>query len=77
MDRFALSGSPRSRLGLACNHRLGIGLPAGDTGNHPVLLNLFCPFTTAKVLSLKATVLLLQALVFVAVSGGLVLAAAA
>jgi len=64
-----------------------------------VLLNAFCPLTTAKVLALKATVLLLltllikarvqilagsalgiallllQALVFLAVSGGLVLAA--
>jgi len=64
-----------------------------------VLLNPFCPLTTAKVLALKATVLLvltllikakvqilagsalgialllLQALVFLAVSGGLVLAA--
>jgi hypothetical protein len=64
-----------------------------------VLLNPFCPFTTAKVLALKATVmllltllikakvqivagsalgiflLLLQTLVFLAISGGLVLAA--
>jgi len=64
-----------------------------------VLLNPFCPFTTAKVLALKATVLLLltllikarvqilagsalgiallllQALVFLVVGGGLVLAA--
>ncbi|MCX5960824.1 MAG: hypothetical protein NT053_13715 [Cyanobacteria bacterium] len=63
-----------------------------------MLLNPFCPLTTAKVLALKATVLLLtllikakvqivagsalgiallllQALVFLAVSGGLVLAA--
>jgi hypothetical protein len=64
-----------------------------------VLLNPFCPFSTAKVLSLKATVLLLltllikarvqivaasalgifllvlQTLVFLAASGGLVLAA--
>jgi hypothetical protein len=63
-----------------------------------VLLNPFCPLTTAKVLALKATVLLLtllikarvqilagsalgiallllKALVFLAVSGGLVLAA--
>jgi hypothetical protein len=66
-----------------------------------VLLNPFCPLTTAKVLALKATVLLLltllikarvqivagsalgiallllQALVFLAVSGGLVLASGA
>lgn len=66
-----------------------------------VLLNPFCPFTTAKVLTLKATVLLLltllikakiritafsalgflllllQTLVFVALSGGLALAAGA
>jgi hypothetical protein len=66
---------------------------------HPVLLNPFLPFSTAKVLSLKATVLLLltllvkarvqivagsaigifllllQTLVFLAISGGLVLAA--
>ena len=64
-----------------------------------MLLNPFCPFTTAKVLALKATVmllltllikakvqivagsalgiflLLLQTLVFLAISGGLVLAA--
>jgi hypothetical protein len=64
-----------------------------------VLLNPFCPLTTAKVLTLKATVLLLltllikariqitafsalgivllllQTLVFLAISGGLVLAA--
>ena len=64
-----------------------------------MLLNPFCPFTTAKVLALKATVLLLltllikarvqiatgsalgiallvlQVLVFLAVSGGVVLAA--
>jgi hypothetical protein len=64
-----------------------------------VLLNPFCPLTTAKVLALKATVLLLltllikarvqikaasalgiallllQTLVFLAISGGLVLAA--
>jgi hypothetical protein len=33
-----------------------------------VLLNLFCPFTTAKVLSFKASVLLLQTLVFLAIS---------
>ncbi len=66
-----------------------------------MLLNPFCPLTTAKVLALKATVLLLltllikarvqivagsalgiallllQALVFLAVSGGLVLASGA
>jgi hypothetical protein len=71
----------------------------GDTRDHPVLLNPFCPFSTAKVLALKATVLLLltlliksrvqiaagsalgifllllQTLVFLAISGGLVLAA--
>jgi hypothetical protein len=52
-----------------------------------VLLNPFWPFSTAKVLALKATVqiatgsalgiflLLLQTLVFLAISGGLVLAA--
>jgi hypothetical protein len=66
-----------------------------------VLLNPFCPFTTAKVLALKATVLLLltllikakiritafsalgtfllllQTLVFLTISGGVVLAAGA
>jgi hypothetical protein len=66
-----------------------------------VLLNPFCPFSTTKVLALKATVLLLltllikakiritafsalgfvllilQTLVFLAISGGLVLAAGA
>jgi hypothetical protein len=71
----------------------------GHTGTVAVLLNPFCPITTAKVLALKATVLLLltllikarvqigaasavgiallllQTLVFLAISGGLVLAA--
>ena len=71
----------------------------GDTRDHLVLLNPFCPLSTAKVLALKATVLLLltllikarvqiaagsalgilllllQTLVFLAISGGLVLAA--
>jgi hypothetical protein len=71
----------------------------GDTRDHPVLLNPFCPFSTAKVLALKATVLLLltllikarvqiaagsalgiallllQTLVFLAISSGLVIAA--
>ena len=40
-----------------------------------VLLNPFCPFSTAKVLALKATVLLLQRLIFLALSAGLGLAA--
>jgi hypothetical protein len=77
----------------------GSARPHGDTRDHPVLLNPFCPFSTAKVLALKATVLLLltllikarvqiaagsalgiallllQTLVFLAISGGLVLAA--
>jgi hypothetical protein len=71
----------------------------GDHRTTAVLLNPFCPFSTAKVLALKATVLLLltllikarvqivagsaigffllilQTLVFLAISGGLVLAA--
>jgi len=71
----------------------------GDTRDYPVLLNPFCPFSMAKVLALKATVLLLltllikarmqiaagsalgifllllQTLVFLPISGGLVLAA--
>ena len=71
----------------------------GDTRVHPVLPNPFLPFSTAKVLAMKATVLLLltlmikarvqivagsaigifflllQTLVFLATSGGLVLAA--
>ena len=71
----------------------------GETCDQPVLLNPFLPFSTAKVLSLKATVLLLltllikarvqivagsaigifllllQTLVFLAISSGLVLAA--
>jgi hypothetical protein len=38
-------------------------------------MNPFCPFSPAKVLAPKATVLLLQTLVFLAISGGLVLAA--
>jgi hypothetical protein len=77
--------------GSACQH--------GESRDHPLLLNPFCPFGTAKVLALKATVLLLltllikarvqiaagsalgifllllQTLVFLAISGGLVLAA--
>ncbi len=81
----ATGPSPRRQYGCTC---------------HPVvLLNPFCPLSTAKVLALKATVvllltllikakiritafsalgivlLLLQTLVFVAISGGLVLAA--
>ena len=41
-----------------------------------MLLNPLCPFTAAKVLALKGTVLLLlQTLVFLAISGGLVVAA--
>lgn len=71
----------------------------GEPCGPAVLLNPFCPFTTAKVVALKATVLLLltllikakiritafsalgivllllQTLVFLAISGGLVLAA--
>ena len=71
----------------------------GGNRDRPVLLNPFCPFSPAKVLALKATVLLLltllmkarvqimagsaigivllllQTLVFLAISGGLVLAA--
>ncbi len=71
----------------------------GENCKAAVLLNPFCPFSTAKVLALKATVLLLltllikarvqiaagsalgiallllQVLVFLAVSGGVVLAA--
>ena len=69
-----------------------------DIRDYPVLLNPFCPFSTAKALALKATVLLLltllikariqigagsalgivllvlQTLIFLAISGGLVLA---
>jgi len=75
------------------------GRQHGQNGDTHVLLNPFCPFSTAKVLALKATVLLLltlllkarmqiatgsaigffllmlQTLVFLAISGGLVLAA--
>jgi hypothetical protein len=40
-----------------------------------VLLNPFCPFSTAKVLALKTTVLLLLTLLIKAISGGVVLAA--
>ena len=78
-------------LGAGCQH----GLPSDIT----MLLNPFCPISSAKVLALKATVLLLltllikarvqiltgsalgilllllQTLVFLAISGGLVLAA--
>ena len=38
--------------GSACQH--------GDTRVHPVLLNPFLPFSTAKVVSIKATVLLIK-----------------
>jgi hypothetical protein len=75
------------------------GRQHGRTGDIHVLLNPFCPFSTANVLALRATVLLLltlllkarmqiatgsaigffllmlQTLVFLAISGGLVLAA--
>lgn len=52
----------------------------GEICKSAVLLNPFCPlfgpFNLAKVLALKATILLLlQVLVFLAVSGGIVLAA--
>jgi hypothetical protein len=89
-----------------CGHALDVDftLPTtcrqhGDSWDPAVLLNPFCPFSAAKVLALKATVLLLltllikarvqilagsaigifllllQTLVFLAISGGLVLAA--
>ncbi len=75
------------------------GRQHGDTRDQPVLPNPFFPFSTAKVLALKATVLLLltllikarvqivagsalgifllllQTLVFLAISGGVLLAA--
>ena len=87
-----------SRPGAAAAGRTQ-GHQDGEICQAAVLLNPFCPLTTAKVLALKATVLLLltllikakvqilagsalgiallllQALVFLAVSGGLVLAA--
>ena len=40
----------------------GSARPHGDARDQPVLLNPFLPFNTAKVLSLKATVLLLLTL---------------
>jgi hypothetical protein len=88
-------GSPNraSDAGWRCSHH------HGGTCKSAKLLNPFCPLTTAKILALKATILvlltllikarvqivtgsalgiallLLQTLVFLAVSGGLVLAA--
>ena len=88
-------GSPNraSDAGWRCSHHLGV------TCKSAKLLNPFCPHTTAKILALKASILvlltllikarvqivtgsalgiallLLQTLVFLAVSGGLVLAA--
>ena len=47
----------------------------GDNRMSAVLLNLLFPFTTAQGLALKGTMLLLQTLLFLAVSNGLVLAA--
>ena len=85
--------------GLSDATAVGSARQHGWNGNPAVLLNPFCPFSPAKVLALKATVLLLltllikariqiaagsvigivllllQTLVFLAISGGLVLAA--
>jgi hypothetical protein len=94
------SGDPTVHAqGLSESAVAGSARQHGDTRGHQVLLNPFCPFCTTKVLSLKATVLLLltllikarvqiaagsalgisllllQTLVFLAISGGLVLAA--
>jgi hypothetical protein len=85
--------------GLTPTTAAGSARQHGGTRDRPLLLDPFCPFSTAKVLALKATVLLLltllikarvqivagsaigmvllllQTLVFLAISGGLVLAA--
>jgi hypothetical protein len=91
--------SAEAAAGLSGATAAGSARKNGDIRDQPVLLNPFLPFGTAKVLSLKATVLLLltllikarvqivagsalgifllllQTLVFLAISGGLVLAA--
>jgi hypothetical protein len=74
--------SETSAVGSAAQHR--------NTRDQPVILKPFCPFTSAKMLVVKTTLLLLtllagsalgifplllQTLVFLAISGGLVLAA--
>ena len=61
--------------GLSDATAVGSARQHGWNGNPAVLMNPFCPLSTAKVLAPKATVLLLQTLVFLAISGGLVLAA--
>ena len=90
LNEDSLLGTIGHAAGSACQHV--------DSRDHPVLLNPFCPFSTAKALALKATVLLLltllikariqigagsalgivllvlQTLIFLAISGGLVLA---
>jgi hypothetical protein len=90
LNEHSLLGTIGHAAGSACQHV--------DSRDHPVLLNPFCPFSTAKALALKATVLLLltllikariqigagsalgivllvlQTLIFLAISGGLVLA---
>jgi hypothetical protein len=90
LNEDSLLGTIGHAAGSACQHV--------DIRDHPVLLNPFCPFSTAKALALKATVLLLltllikariqigagsalgivllvlQTLIFLAISGGLVLA---
>ena len=89
----------KAAAGLSSTTTAGSARQHGETRDQPVLPNPFLPFNTAKVLSLKATVLLLltllikarvqivagsaigifllllQTLVFLAISGGLVLAA--
>ena len=94
-----LDRSHQSSRGLSAPAAVGSAHQHGDTRDHPVLMNPFCPFTTAKVLTLTATVLLLltllikarvqitvgsalgifllvlQTLVLLASSGGLVLVA--
>ncbi len=98
--RVRPSGSPATTAGgLNDTTAAGSAHQHGDTRDHPVLLNPFCPLSSAKLLALKATVLLLltllikarvqivagsaigifllllQTLVCLAISGGLVLAA--
>jgi hypothetical protein len=99
-DRAA--GTPGQPIGMRRDSStvLTKGAPAWEKpGSLSMLLNPFCPFSTAKVLALKATVLMLltlllkarvqiaagsalgilflmlQTLVFLAISGGIVLAA--
>ncbi len=75
MDRLRSVDPAAAAQGLSDTTAVGSARQHGDTSDSHVLLNPFCPLSTAKVLALKATVLLLQTLVFLAISGGWVLTA--